>query len=155
MDSWRQTHVGIVAQSYIDGLSVDTQTERWQKRLNDPRIQSTAIVAHEEGGRIVGFAAGGPIRELHDDFDGELYAIYVNADVHRRGVGRRLLGEWARRAAAEGYRSAVVRVFTANQACSFYERLGARRVKEGSLELDGVAHAETWLGWDSLDLITA
>jgi L-amino acid N-acyltransferase YncA len=90
VNSWRQTHSGIVAQSYIDGLSVDTQTVRWQRRLNDPRILSTAVVAHEEDGRIVGFAAGGPIREPYENFDGELYAIYVNTDLHRGRVGRQL-----------------------------------------------------------------
>jgi ribosomal protein S18 acetylase RimI-like enzyme len=155
VNSWRQTHVGIVVQSYLDGLGLDKQTERWQKRLNDTRIVSTAVVAHEEDGSIVGFAAGGPIREVHDDFDGELYAIYVNRDVQGRGVGRRLLTEWARRMAAQGYQSAVVRVFTANEACSFYKRLGACRLREGSLELDGVAHAETWFGWNNLDLLTS
>lgn len=147
VDSWRQTHGGIVVQSYLDALSVEKQTERWRARLRDPRIVSTAVVAHDEEHGVVGFAAGGPIREAHGDFDGELYAIYVNTELHGHGVGRRLLVEWARRMASEGYHSAVVRVFSANKALAFYERLGARRVREGSLDIDGVRHAETWLGW--------
>ena len=136
-----------MVQSYLDALSVEKQTERWQKRLDNPRILSTAVVAQAESNRVVGFAAGGPIREAHADFDGELYAIYVNTELHGQGVGRRLLVEWAPRMVAAGYRSAIVRVFSANTARTFYERLGAQRVREGTLELDGVAHPETWLGW--------
>ncbi len=154
VDSWQQTHVGIVVQSYLDGLNVERQADRWRKRLVDPRILATAVVAEDDGG-IVGFAAGGPIREAHADFDGELYAIYVAAELHGRGVGRRLLTEWAYRMIAQGYRSAVVRAFSANKACSFYERFGARTVRSHSLELDGVAHPETWLGWVSIIAATA
>jgi ribosomal protein S18 acetylase RimI-like enzyme len=155
VDSWRSTYGGIIAQSYIDGMSVESQTKRWQRRLSEPKVLATTVVVDDDGGVVVGFAAGGPIRERCDDFDAELYAIYVAADAQGRGLGRQLLTEWARRASSQGFRAAIVRVLTANSARAFYERLGGRWLKEATLDLDGAAYAESWYGWDSLDALTA
>jgi L-amino acid N-acyltransferase YncA len=155
VDSWRSTYAGIVAQSYIDSLSVESQTTRWRQRLSEPRILATAVVAENEEGAVVGFAAGGPIRQEPEDFDAELYAIYLVADVQGRGLGRQLLTEWARRASSQGFRAAIVRVITANSARVFYERLGARWLRETTLDLGGAAYPESWYGWDNLDALTA
>jgi len=152
--SWRATYPGIVAQSYIDGMSTEAQTLRWQKRLSDGDLL-TAVVAHDPNGRIVGFAAGGRLRERHADFDGELYALYLIPEAKGRGIGRKLLSEWALQAKSRGYNAAIARVFTANPACAFYEHLGAHAVKEAILELEGESYPETWYAWDDLGALTA
>lgn len=117
VESWRTTYAGIIAQSHLDQLSVDAQINRWQMRLEQPAV--IALVAHDEKGAIVGFSAGGAIREPHDGFDAELYAIYLLSAEQRRGTGRQLLVEWARTALARGFRAAVVRVLSANPARAF------------------------------------
>jgi ribosomal protein S18 acetylase RimI-like enzyme len=153
VESWRTTYAGIVHEGYLNNMSVAAQTTRWQSRLKQPDV--SAFVAHDETGATIGFAAGGRVREPHDGFDAELYAIYLVAEAQRRGAGRQLLGAWAGASAAKGFRAALVRVLSANPATSFYRRLGARPVKSGSLELDGATYAESWLGWDDLAALAA
>jgi GNAT superfamily N-acetyltransferase len=149
--SWRTTYPGIVAQSYIDGLSVAERTTAWERRLRgDAGDPPDTVVAETSSGAVVGFASGGALRSPHPGFDAELYAIYLLREVQGQGLGRRLGAHWARRAVDRGFHAAIVRVLADNPACRFYERLGGRRVKEGSLELGGQPYAEVWYGWDDL-----
>ncbi|HJQ22095.1 MAG TPA: hypothetical protein VJ867_17255 [Gemmatimonadaceae bacterium] len=74
--SWRRTYREIVARSYLNAMSVEAQTRRWQKRFDDEGA-ITALVASDETDRVVGFAAGGRLRERHAGFDGELYPLYL------------------------------------------------------------------------------
>ena len=154
--SWRTTYPGIVAQSYIDGLSVTERTIAWQRRMrSQPDGAPETVVAEIASGAVVGFASGGRIRAPHPGFDAELHAIYLLSDAQRQGLGRRLATDWARRAVGRGFHAAIARVLAGNPACRFYERLGARRVKEGTLDLGGQPYAEVWYGWDDLRVLAA
>jgi len=148
--SWQTTYPGIVAQSYIDGLSIDERTRIWERRLRDQATVSDVIVAEAPSHGLVGFASGGRIRESHPGFDAELHAIYLLRSAQGRGIGRALVRQWATLAVARGLRAAVVRVLTANPACGFYQRLGARWLKDAMLPIAGQPYPESWYGWDDL-----
>jgi len=102
---------------------------------------------------IVGFASGGRIRHPDVGFDGELYAIYLLADVQRSGIGRQLVRAWATAAIERGFHSAVVRVLAGNPAQAFYERLGGRKIKEAALTIGTRDYPELWYAWDDLSLL--
>lgn len=154
--SWRTTCPGIVAQSYIDGLSVAERTVAWERRMrSEPGAAPDTVVAEIGSGALVGFASGGRLRTPHPGFDAELHAIYLLRDAQGRGLGRRLTTGWASRAVARGFHAAIARVLVGNPACRFYERLGARPVKEGTLDLGGQPYPEVWYGWDDLRVLAA
>jgi GNAT superfamily N-acetyltransferase len=154
--SWQTTYPGIVAQSYIDSLSIDERRLVWERRLRgDAGPVSDVALAETAPGAMVGFASGGQIREPYPGFDAELHAIYILKHAQRHGVGRGLVAEWAALAVARGFRSAVVRVLAANPACGFYQRLGARRIKEAHLEIAGQPYPEVWYAWDDLSALAA
>ena len=154
--SWQTTYPGIVAQSYIDGLSVAERTIAWERRMrSEPNAAPETVVAEIAPGAVVGFASGGRLRAPHPGFDAELHAIYLLSNAQRRGLGRQLTTEWARRAVARGFHAAIARVLAGNPAWRFYERLGARRVKEGTLDLGGQPYPEIWYGWDDLRVLAA
>jgi len=148
--SWRTTYPGIVAQAYIDGLSVAERAAGWDRRLRNATTARPDILVAESSVGIVGFVAGGPIRAPEVGFDAELHAIYLRQDAQRVGVGRRLAYGWARIALERGFAAAIVRVLARNPACLFYERLGARRVRDDVLTIADAAYPEIWYGWDDL-----
>jgi ribosomal protein S18 acetylase RimI-like enzyme len=83
------------------------------------------LVAEDDGGRVVGYAAG----EVHDDGEGFVDFLVVDPTVHRSGVGRRLVTELTRRLLD---RSPLGRVALTVQdrrapARALYEHLGFRR----------------------------
>ena len=149
--SWRTTYPGIVDQAYIDSLSVPERAAAWGRRLaTDSEAAPDVLVAVDADGEVVGFVSGGAIRDPIARFDAELYAIYLLDSVQNKGVGRRLLREWAGLALAGGWHGAVVRVLAENPACLFYERLGAERLRDTQFTIAGKPYPERWYGWRSL-----
>ncbi len=83
-----------------------------------------AILALEEE-RVVGFATVGPSRKEDPSGWGELYALYVDPDEWRRGIGTALLDAANRRLTDGGFRRACLWVLSNNvRARRFYERQG-------------------------------
>ncbi|OJU86225.1 MAG: hypothetical protein BGO11_18930 [Solirubrobacterales bacterium 70-9] len=77
--------------------------------------------------RLRGFVTFGESRDEDARGLGEIYALYVDPERHRGGVGRMLMREARRRLVEEGFREAILWVLRGNtRAGSFYEREGWR-----------------------------
>lgn len=147
--AWQTTYRGIVPESYLDGLSVDEREARW-RTLDMPYRPGFAFVAVDGAGigRVVGFASGGPRRDGPDDYEGELYAIYLLREAQGRGVGRRLVAAVARELAARDMPSMLLWVFRDNlPARRFYEGLGGTLLTPQQFEIEGQAITEVSYGW--------
>ena len=104
----------------------------------------------EVDGRVVGFADCGPVRDSEKDYMGELYAIYVNQAMQRKGIGRMLCREVARNLMSRGLDSMLVWVLAENRFRKFYERLGGQRVRTRDITIGGKTLTEWGYGWKSL-----
>jgi len=78
--SWRTTYAGIVAQSYLDALSVDERTAAWTRWLSASSPSRSEIRVAETHSHLVGFVAGGLRREVTGDYHAQLYAIYLRSE---------------------------------------------------------------------------
>jgi len=85
--SWGETYRGIVPDAYIDALDPARREAFWRQELGKGHF---ALVAEKEGA-VAGFADGGPFRGEPVGIPGELYAMYLLAAHHRKGIGTRLL----------------------------------------------------------------
>ena len=124
--SWRAAYGGIVPDAILDGMDVEPRRQTWLGRIADLG-QRTLFVA-ELDGRVEGYALSGPARD-HDlpDLAGEVYAIYVDPAVQRRGLGRALLDAATAELQAAGFEPLVLWVLTANaQGRGFYQACGWR-----------------------------
>lgn len=143
--SWRESFAGIVPQSFLDGMSVERRAEAFTKRFGDADYRM--FVAEAEGRGVVGFADFGEPREQLDDYEGELYAIYLLPEFQRRGIGRRLFRLGAEFLKSRGRGSLYLLALEASPYRSFYERLGGRVVGRTSVEIGGVPFDELIYGW--------
>lgn len=147
IDSSRATYRGLVPDEVLDEMTYERRLANWSRTLGEEGGAEFVYVATEDGGRVFGFASGGPEREGDAEFDGELYAIYL-LDTHRRkGAGRLLVRAVAERLAREGFRSMLVWVLAENPARRFYEALGGGRAREKTVERGGLTLAEIAYGW--------
>jgi len=148
IQSWKTTYPGIVPQPYIDALDEDDRRKRWRQSLEAAK---DPIFVAESGSAIIGFVDGGANRTPIENYDGELYALYLLQTHQRRGAGRALVQRLAQTLRSQGYRSMLVWVLEANPAVGFYRHLGAIPVTSQSIEIGGANLPELALGWPNLD----
>jgi len=123
--AWRWAYEGLLPTAVLDGLSVDERAVMWRRILANP-VGVTLLA--ERSGRAIGFASAGPGRdEIGGPSVGELYALYVLADVTGTGVGRSLHDAVLSRLAERGFVAARLWVLRGNaRAIRFYTRQGWR-----------------------------
>jgi len=145
IDTWRETYSGHMTDSYFDEDSYRRRLEMWTHVLG-PQGRPGARVVAERDGEIVGFATAGssdsndarnghePVRDLH------LYAVYLLAREHGRGLGQQMVD------AVVGSQPAQLWVMRGNdRAIAFYRRNG--------FEFDGVEVARDDLGVVELRMV--
>jgi ribosomal protein S18 acetylase RimI-like enzyme len=90
---------------------------------NSGEVRSGSPPSPEEA--LLGFVTFGGSRDDDAEGLGEVYALYVDPERHRSGVGRMLMAEARDRLAEAGFGEAILWVLDGNdRARSFYEREG-------------------------------
>src|SRR3981081_4146570 len=87
VETWKTTYVGIVSDVFLTSLNEEERTQGWQEQILAGNV--LIFVAEDEAG-IFGFVTGGEVREKLDEYDAELYAIYLLLERQRYGIGRTL-----------------------------------------------------------------
>lgn len=123
--SWRESYRGLIADSYLDRMSVAQHAKRFHQSLIRPEPHSATLAAADRDG-LVGYVAGGPSRSRRPG-EAEIQTLYVRLFAQRVGLGRRLLVSAARVFADMGARSLMISTLRDNlPARRFYEHLGGK-----------------------------
>jgi ribosomal protein S18 acetylase RimI-like enzyme len=136
-------------------MSYERAERNWQERISAPDKQNALFVAEDEGGNVVGFASCGAARDDVRDYESELYAIYVDLKMQRRGLGKRLVLSVAQELKARGFDSMLIWVLADNQYKRFYESVGGTRVRTREVRVGGKTFPELGYGWRGLDALIA
>ena len=124
--SWQAAYRGIVADGFLDALSVEDFAARHQRWLTE--AQNPTLVSEREGS-VLGFANLGPSRDPDDDPArvGEVYAIYLEPSAWGLGLGRELMAASRSLLRELGFQEATLWVLSDNQrARRFYFQDGWR-----------------------------
>jgi GNAT superfamily N-acetyltransferase len=152
VESWKTTYAGIVSDVFLASLTQEERMRSWQEQILAGNI---SIFLAEDETRIFGFVAGGEVRGRLDEYDAELYAIYVLRERQRQGAGKSLGLALAFTLRAKGFTSMLVWVLEQNPSVSFYERLGAVQIARKVINIGGADLQELAFGWASLDRLIA
>ena len=127
VQSWRAAYRGLLPDDVLAGLSVPDREQFWSDTLT-ARPPRTCTVVATIAGAIVGFAATGPPLVLADRGDstlGDLYTLYLDPEVWRRGIGTQLHAAAMDRLWSCGFTHAGLWVLDTNErALRFYYRHG-------------------------------
>ncbi len=147
IDSWRTTYAGIVPDARLAALNKAERELQWQEWLT----RDIPVYVAELDGEVVGFISGGPIRELIEAYDAELYAVYLLQPAQGQGIGKALLQELAASLLARGFRSMILWVLEQNPAKHFYLHAGAELLISKDIEIGGAILPESAYGWPDLN----
>jgi GNAT superfamily N-acetyltransferase len=143
-----------VPQEFLDSLDQDARTKQWEEWLAGEDVH---VLVAEDGDIVCGFISGGI---LHDgahvaaqNYDSEIYALYVLPAAQGRGAGRQLMRSLAARLVDSGLKRPVVWALEQNPWCAFYERLGGRRVAQKMIEIGGRQLSDIAYGWQDIGLL--
>lgn len=155
---WQAAYGGIVDQAHLDSLNVDMRIKSWTEWM---AAGETDTFVAEEGDRVVGFATSGrtktpppgssPIRPSHS---GEIYALYLDPDHWRKGIGTLLIKHAARVLKEQKHSTVCLWVLDANgRAKAFYEKMGGQKLGGKMIEIGPSKLKEICYGWrDTTDL---
>ncbi len=155
VDAWRSTYRGIVPDKHLDGMSYERSQRNWEEHISDPGKRNTVFVAEDDRGSVVGFAACGAARDDARDYESELYAIYVNQNMQRKGFGKLLVLSVVQDLKARGSDSMLIWVLADNQYKRFYESIGGMQVRTREVAVGGKTLPELGYGWRSMDALVA
>jgi len=148
--AWRTTYRGLIPDAYLDAMTVEDSTELWGRVLSAAPNTTNTFVA-EVDQRVVGFVSGLMLPEPRHGLDAELTGLYIVPELHRAGIGKRLVATVAAAQRAHGATGMIVWVIAGNKgARAFYERLGASLVVEQPFTWDGMDLVEAGYGWRDL-----
>jgi len=144
--SWKTTYRNIVSNDFLDSLNTQTKSKFWERVLIN---KSDNVFVAESDGVLVGFATGGRSRDKND-FDSELYAIYVLQQHQHKNIGRLLLAATAEYLQTCGHNSLYAWVLADNSSRAFYEQLGGKLFDKKEIEIGGQQLIEIAYGWREL-----
>jgi ribosomal protein S18 acetylase RimI-like enzyme len=145
--AWEHTYRGILPDALIDSQTLVSRTRDWQHWLAQMMDSSWVLIAPGAEG-LAGFISGGPERGAEPSCQGEIYALYLQAEAQGQGLGRALLTAGLHRLRAQGYANILIWVAAENQrARLFYQHLGGVLWTERLLEVRGFSVAEVGYVW--------
>ncbi|ATG19090.1 GNAT family N-acetyltransferase [Ralstonia pickettii] len=139
--SWQSAYrgLGILSDVYLDGRAATDMQAKWRERMAAP-VAGQRVWCAELDGRVIGFLCA--LREDGTPWGALVDNLHLLPASRGHGVGKRLMGEAARWAMAQGVSQLHLLVYEANTAAiGFYETLRGVPVSRDWLETADGGHA--------------
>jgi ribosomal protein S18 acetylase RimI-like enzyme len=114
---------GILPDAFLDSFTIDRREENWRRSL---LARDSEVWIAENAGRALGWICVGTSRDGDADSNtAELWAMYVDPDSWRRGVGRALWALAEKHLRSERFTRVTLWVLRENvRAVYFYRSIG-------------------------------
>jgi ribosomal protein S18 acetylase RimI-like enzyme len=147
VESWHETYSELIPAEVLEAMTdYERRLQMWSRVLSNESHSS--FVALNEAEEILGFVNGGrPNGEAPEDYDAELYTIYLLRCQHGKGLGRKLMAALAKDLHEKGFKALYLWVFPNNPSRHFYKRLGGIALLDKSFEMVGETLSERAYGW--------
>ena len=141
VSSWRLSYKGIIDDEYLDNMDINSYIEKRREDYN----KSLYYVA-ELDGKVVGFSRyDDRLRQVNGkNIGGEIYALYVDPNMKRMGIGRALVNKIEEEFKEKGITSFIIWCLKDNEPSKiFYRKIGGVEFSEKEIEIGGINYMET------------
>lgn len=147
VDSWRSTYKGLISNKFLDNLSYADKEAQWKTNLTD---SSHFIIVAEINSQIVGYAAAQHPPGNNIENASHLTSIYILKEHQGNGIGKQLLYEMFTYFNRQNISSVYVEILKENATTCFYEKFGAKFVRDFDIQIGGRALKESLYLWPSV-----
>lgn len=146
--SWHESFAALVPQSVMERITVERRTNAFEERFQSDSYKMYVAEVVEQG--IIGFADCGEPRDKIDNYQAELYAIFLLPEFQGSGVGRRLFSMCVDSVVKSGKSSMYLLAFENSPYRSFYDKMGGQLVSKRPVEIEGTTFNAVVYGWKNL-----
>jgi len=148
--SWKTTYKGILSDSFLSKLSLESRIAQWNSILNETASEILTLVLVNDTEEVKGFIYGGSPRESELNFESEIYALYLLEEVQKKGYGKQLLIQFLKMLKENNYNNTMLWVLEKNPAIHFYLKLGGEKITEKEQPIGEELFHEIAIGWSDL-----
>jgi ribosomal protein S18 acetylase RimI-like enzyme len=148
--TWQATYRGLLDDDFLDKMDIEEDARRREEYLAMANTSVFTLVAEDGQKLIRGYCIGGPERNNHPIFTGEIYALYILPQYQNQGLGRRLVIAGVKELIHRGHQGMIIAALAGNQARGFYEHLGGKHIGQRWIELGDSKYLEVEFGWNNL-----
>jgi GNAT superfamily N-acetyltransferase len=152
VDTWKTTYNGIIDGEFLRNIRYDDRIKMWGKVLKIGR--SHVFVAIEDS-KVIGFSSGGPERSSDQQYDAELYTLYILQKFQRKGIGKRLLASVCTALCEQKLFAMKTWVLCHNPSTEFYKKMGGIKIGEKYVDIGDKKYLEIAYGWNDIRSMTA
>ena len=142
ISSWKDTYKNIFPDDFLDNLC--NTEEEYNKSLNniiEKITDNNNYLVSLYKDRIVGFVNYGPSKKNKYIKYGEIYALYVDNNYIKKGIGGMLLKK-ATSLLKNNHNNIIVSCLKKNPANTFYEKMGCKKIGETTFDLNNKKYKE-------------
>ena len=150
LESWHYIYRDLVPASHFRKLTQEVCELYWRKTLTAQA--ATVFVLEGMDGNLCGVAAAGPpiTTPPANDYNRELYALYLKPSCVRQGLGTVLLGATVKQLVNDGCSNLFLWVLEKNPCRCFYEKHGAVKLASKEEDMGGFTVVKVAYGWRDL-----
>lgn len=129
IETWKKAYEGLLPQELLANRKVDEKRiNSWKENILNPNY--TVLVYEDE--KVCGYLWGGKKRD-NIDIPYEIYAIYVNPEYQRAGIGQALINEYKKQINNLPFYLYMLKGNVS--ASAFYKKMGGKENKLYNREL--------------------
>lgn len=136
INGWVKTYQGIFPNEFLKKLEQkkSESIEKCKNKINE-------YIVCEIENKVVGFLRCGKNKKGYDEKYAEVYALYIDSQYQKRGIGRKLL-EYSFIKLKGIYDNVLISTLQENSATKFYEKCGGKQIGTCCFKLDNMEYKE-------------
>ena len=151
VDTLRATYPDFYPAELLAARNYETVEASWRHVLwASTETENYAFVAETATRQIVGVLICGPAAPAEEEFQGEIFSLFVLPAYHCQGLGKKLVRAAAMKLFSLDIPTMIVWVLAANPARQFYQAVGGQPVREKEVQRGPFRMKEIGYGWPDI-----
>ena len=136
IEEWKNTYKDILPDKFLENLS-----EKKEESIEKCKNKINEYIVCKINNQVVGFLRFGKNKKGYNDNYAEIYALYIDKDYRRKGIGKALIN-FAFENLKSNYKYVLISTLVQNNANLFYKKIGGKLIDKVNFSLENNEYEE-------------